>query len=441
MKKKMSLLLAGCMAVSLLVGCGNSAGTEDAEQTTQQAAVENAGEEGGEQVHLTFLTTEASGDEQKLEYYENFIAAFEEKNPGITVELLQGGDWQDMDTKLNAAMLSNTYPDIIFCPLNTFGQRAALGDFTDLTDYLAEWEDTDDLIDASVKIGQYMGVNYGLGGYPVPEIVMYRKDYFEEAGLDPSKPPKTWDELYEYAKKLAVKDENGTVVRGGFDVPLSDPNVTLMEAFLRQGGNQVVDENGEICIDQESAVEAMEFLKKFVEEGLTITYQRGTDDPVISGKSAMGIVYLDTVKKMLEEDPSLEEKVGFFPYLNGETEAAFTGYRVIALSETCQKKDAAWEFIKYFYNSDEMWDRYVKFGNIPVRKSLSDRYIEEDPELNEVVMESVEKGYGRPVCGWVSIFTKYEVQAYEEIMNGVKEPAQALKDAAEAARNEIEEQG
>ncbi len=36
--------------------------------------------------------------------------------------------------------------------------------------------------------------------------------------------------------------------------------------------------------------------------------------------------------------------------------------------------------------------------------------------------------------------TKYEVQAYEEIMNGVKEPEQALKDAAEAARAEIDSQ-
>lgn len=275
----------------------------------------------------------------------------------------------------------------------------------------------------------------------MPELVMYRKDYFEEAGLDPSKPPKTWDELYEYAKKLAVLDASGNVERGGFDVPISDPNVTLMEVFMRQAGNVIIDsEKEEICIDQESAVKAMEFLKKFVDEKLTVTYQRGTDDPVVSGKSAMGITYLDTAKKMLAEDPSLEEKIGFFPYLNGGEEASFTGYRVMAISETCKNKDAAWEFAKYFYDSDEMWERYEKFGNIPVRKSLSDKYVQENPELNKVVMQCVEKGTGRPVSGWVSIVTKYEVQAYEEIMNGVKEPEQALKDAAEAARAELDAQ-
>ena len=431
MKRGIALLTAGLMTVSMLAGCGNQKASGIQQEPVRQDK---------EQVHLTFLTTEA-GDEQRLEYYEKLIANFESKNPGITVEMLLGGDWQDMDTKLNAAMLSNTYPDVILCPLNTFAQRAALGDFTDLSPYLGDWKDKEDIFDASINIGKYQGISYGIGGYPVPELVMYRKDYFEEAGLDPSKPPKTWDELYEYAKKLAVLDASGNVERGGFDVPISDPNVTLMEVFMRQAGNVIIDsEKEEICIDQESAVKAMEFLKKFVDEKLTVTYQRGTDDPVVSGKSAMGITYLDTAKKMLAEDPSLEEKIGFFPYLNGGEEASFTGYRVMAISETCKNKDAAWEFAKYFYDSDEMWERYEKFGNIPVRKSLSDKYVQENPELNKVVMQCVEKGTGRPVSGWVSIVTKYEVQAYEEIMNGVKEPEQALKDAAEAARAELDAQ-
>lgn len=431
MKRGIALLTAGLMTVSMLAGCGNQKASGIQQEPVRQDK---------EQVHLTFLTTEA-GDEQRLEYYEKLIANFESKNPGITVEMLLGGDWQDMDTKLNAAMLSNTYPDVILCPLNTFAQRAALGDFTDLSPYLGDWKDKEDIFDASINIGKYQGISYGIGGFPVPELVMYRKDYFEEAGLDPSKPPKTWDELYDYAKKLAVLDASGNVERGGFDVPISDPNVTLMEVFMRQAGNVIIDsEKEEICIDQESAVKAMEFLKKFVDEKLTVTYQRGTDDPVVSGKSAMGITYLDTAKKMLAEDPSLEEKIGFFPYLNGGEEASFTGYRVMAISETCKNKDAAWEFAKYFYDSDEMWERYEKFGNIPVRKSLSDKYVQENPELNKVVMQCVEKGTGRPVSGWVSIVTKYEVQAYEEIMNGVKEPEQALKDAAEAARAELDAQ-
>lgn len=293
MKKGIALLLTGCILMSMLTGCGNST-----DNKTEEVSGQGRQEENQEQVHLTFLTNEAAGDEQHLEYYEQLISNFESKNPGITVELLQGGDWQDMETKLNAAMLSNTYPDVILCPLNTFGQRAALGDFMDLSEYIEGWEDKEDIFDASIDIGKYQGISYGIGGFPVPEVVMYRKDYFKEAGLDPNSPPETWEELYDYAKKLVVMDDSGNVERGGFDVPISDPNVTLMEVFMRQAGNKIIDsEKGEICIDQPSAIKAMEFLKKFIDEKLTITYQRGTDDPVLSGKSAIGIVYLDSAKK------------------------------------------------------------------------------------------------------------------------------------------------
>ena len=423
------------LAATMVMGCGNDGGKQNS------VIKSDAADEKSETVELTFLTNEASGDEKKLEYYEQLIEKFETEYPGISIELLQGGDWQDMDTKLNAAMLSNTYPDIILAPLNTVSQRASMGDFTDLSEYLSGWEDREDILKASINIGTYKGINYGIGAFPVPEIIMYRKDYFAEAGLDPEQPPETWEQMYEAAKKLVVYDESGNVERGGFDVPVSDPNVTLMEVFLRQGGNPVIDrETDEICFDQESGVRAMEFLKRFIDEKLTITYQRGTDDPILSGKSAMGIVYVDAVRKLLKDDPTLRDKVGFIPYLDGGEKVAFTGYRVISLSESCKNKDAAWEFIKYFYNADEMWERYEEINYIPVRKSLSSQYMQEDPELNTIVMDSVEHGCGRPVSGHVSLITKYEVQAYEEIMNDVKEAEQALKDAAESARNEIASQ-
>ena len=33
-------------------------------------------------------------------------------------------------------------------------------------------------------------------------VMWYNKDAFKKAGLDPDKPPKTWPELFEAAKKL-----------------------------------------------------------------------------------------------------------------------------------------------------------------------------------------------------------------------------------------------
>jgi len=431
MKKKISLIIIMMLILSMLSGCGGSSQESSVNQS------ENT-EKAKENVKLTLMTTEASGEEA-LAYYEELIDKYETDHPGVEIELIQGGNWQDVEAKLSAASLSNTYPDILLVPLSALGSRAALGEYADLTDYIANWEDADDIMPAAIDIGKYKGTSVAIGAYPVPEIIMYRKDFFIEAGLDPDKPPTTWDELYEYATKLAQVDENGEVIRGGFDVPLSENNMTLAEAFLRQNGNYVVDpETEELFLTDQSSIETFEYLKQFIDMKLTVPYQRsGNDDPVLTGKSAMGIVYPSAVAELLADDPDLRENLGFIPFVENEQKGSFCGYRLMMISEESQYKDEAWDFITSYYDTDEMWKRYELFNHTPIRLSMSEEFIELDPELNQALIDCVEYGAGRPVVSWLPILTKYQIQAYEEIMNDVKPASQALSDAEAAIKEEL----
>ena len=58
MKKGIALLLTGCILMSMLTGCGNST-----DNKTEEVSGQGRQEENQEQVHLTFLTNEAAGDE------------------------------------------------------------------------------------------------------------------------------------------------------------------------------------------------------------------------------------------------------------------------------------------------------------------------------------------------------------------------------------------
>ena len=53
----------------------------------------------------------------------------------------------DQETKLNAAVLSDTYPDVIQLVLAEVGSRGALGDFEKLDGYVEGWEEKEDLFD------------------------------------------------------------------------------------------------------------------------------------------------------------------------------------------------------------------------------------------------------------------------------------------------------
>jgi len=84
--------------------------------------------------------------------------------------------------------------------------RVELGHIIPLDDYFDSWEDSDNLVEGMVDYGMFDEQLYGLGYNSSPPVFVWRKDYFEEAGLDPELPPQNWEEMLEYAEKLTITD-------------------------------------------------------------------------------------------------------------------------------------------------------------------------------------------------------------------------------------------
>lgn len=93
---------------------------------------------------------------------------------------------------------------------------------------------------------------------PCVTTLAYRKDLFREAGLDPSRPPQTWEELYDYAIKLTdpAKGQYGFGIYGAWQ----------MTNFLWQGGSDVVveGEDGQwhAVFNDDKAVNTLRFLRR-----------------------------------------------------------------------------------------------------------------------------------------------------------------------------------
>ena len=58
---------------------------------------------------------------------------------------------------------------------------------------------------------------WAVGNKILVRALFWRKDIFQDAGLDPEKPPKNWDELIEYARRIAdpARDKYGISMAGG----------------------------------------------------------------------------------------------------------------------------------------------------------------------------------------------------------------------------------
>ncbi|WP_405084985.1 ABC transporter substrate-binding protein [Microbispora sp. NBC_01389] len=130
-----------------------------------------------------------SGDATAASYIEKAKADFAKKHPGVTVEFV-AQPFDQYYTLLGTAIQSSTGPDVML--FNGGGQlRDRVDALLPIDEYVAEDRQRLAGWDAFSKDGKVYAAPVTLQGHPI----YYNKEIYEKAGLDPAKPPATWDEL------------------------------------------------------------------------------------------------------------------------------------------------------------------------------------------------------------------------------------------------------
>ena len=197
-----------------------------------------------------------------------------------------------------------------------------------LDDYLEDWHLYEEVPEKlwPVVTGPD-GRRYG-ALYTWPTLfLVYRKDLFEEAGLDPNRPPQTWDELYRYAQKLSDPNmvvETADDPRAGFGqmgMFLQTSGSWILSNFIWQAGGDLVrkrdDGRWEAVFNDASAVQALEFYRRLRWSrwtrcmsddcrGKNITYDL-TEDMLSSGIARCGVCSEEvTVQELRNQDRLFE---------------------------------------------------------------------------------------------------------------------------------------
>ena len=137
------------------------------------------------------------------DYINNIIKEFEKDHPDVTVE------WVDipynaLKQKLTAAIAGGVPPDVV--NLNSefaqvLAQNYALLDM----DKAVPDEKKKLYFEGLWNAARFRNTNYAVPWYVTTRVVMYNRDLFEKAGLNPDKPPVTWDEVGEFARIIKQK--------------------------------------------------------------------------------------------------------------------------------------------------------------------------------------------------------------------------------------------
>jgi multiple sugar transport system substrate-binding protein len=148
--------------------------------------------------------------DQEDAWYKKAVAAFNKAQDKVVLKhlIVPADIW---DQKMKAAQAAGKAPDVYTVNYSKVPGFARTGVIQSLDPLIpaAKWAGLREPVLASVR---HKGRTYGYPMLVEPSAVLfYRKDMFTRAGLDPGKPPATWQELIDYGRKLTTGDVAGVV--------------------------------------------------------------------------------------------------------------------------------------------------------------------------------------------------------------------------------------
>src|SRR5438046_4234760 len=178
---------------------------------------------------------------------DGLAADFEKENPGIKVRPIYAGAYQEAITKALTAAKGGDAPTtavLLSTDMYTLIDEDAVVPFDT---YIKTPEDqawVKGFYSAFMENSQTGGKTWGIPFQRSTIVLYWNKEMFKEAGLDPNKPPATWAEQVELAKKLTKRDASGNVTRWGVQVPSSGFPYWLFQGFTTQNDVLLMNEAG-----------------------------------------------------------------------------------------------------------------------------------------------------------------------------------------------------
>ncbi|GAA1504009.1 multiple sugar transport system substrate-binding protein [Agromyces terreus] len=374
------------------------------------------------------------------------VPEFEEANEGVTVDV-EFVDWGDLSTRLSTAFAGGTAPDVFGHGNAAAAGFADAGRVLNLDDYVATLDpaDVDDMVlldHGKVDGSQYIVPLRGFG-----QLLAYRTDLLEEAGIDEA--PTDWADLQAAADKLTVR-EGDQITRSGVIITADNPT-SMSQAFgsaLFQNDGDFLSEDGtEVTWDSPEAIEALDFLVGLyngddaVATGLNEPIAgSGAQHPLATGRAAMAFVDDATLKTIYEQAPEIAEKIAVAPPLEEEKQASFGGAgNGLFISADSKAPDAAWEFIEFLTSAEKAKEYVQVVGGIPARASLAD-----DADLAAVpyikpFADALPYFQGNPnVPAWTQLRDLLSVEL-EKALHGAVSPEEALTGSAKAGQELLSE--
>ena len=392
MRKGVVLSMVAALSLGLLAGCSGGSSSKTSKEAASKDDVKVW-------VQFSDETSEGKAWEQVV---QNFNKKYKGKYKVVTEYIPRSGSGGGYEDKVNAAITTNSLPDVITLDGPNTAAYAKSKVITPLDDYLKD-NNMEDVLDSIKQQGTYDGKFYAFGYSESNVGIYYNKKMFKEAGIDESslptlKKPWTWDEFKAISKKLKDHFKEAAI-----DFRLNSNDEMLPYAYMPliwSNGGRVVNEDGtkaEGYFNSKESTQAVQFIQDLVKEGYTTVspvekgFETGQYPMVLSG--SWTIADLQTNYKDID--------FGILPYpVSNKTKKLVSpsGSWQLAVTTKSNKKDAAAEFVKFATNTES--SEILSLGNsvLPIRKSTIENIKDKVSEPMRFLMEqNAATAHARPV--------------------------------------------
>jgi multiple sugar transport system substrate-binding protein len=353
--------------------------------------------------------------------WQALIDDFQASHPDVRVRLVEGPAPTDTrEDMYSVSFLSGEAAyDIVYCDVVWIPKFAAAGWLLDLTDRVGA-ADAGDFLPADLQAGTYHGRLYRMPAFTDAGVLYYRKD------LMPA-PPETFDDLQRLSRELQTPNRWGFLWQGKQYEGLI---TVFLEVLWGFGGDWIDADSRQVRLDQPEAVRAVEFLKQSIgtisPEAVTTYAEEDTRTLFQNGRSVFlrnwPYVWTVTSQTSLRK----EDRVGMAPVVHapGQRSSATLGGWGFAISKFTRHPEAAWQFVRFLTDVEQMRKIQLRMGRIPARRSLV-------PAEFVPILESARARPAIPEYAQASDILQRWLSA---ALTGRAEPVEALRHAAQETR-------
>lgn len=344
-------------------------------------------------VKLTYWTWADNPVHQKMSV--DAVDMFNKAQSFITVELDATAAVMEVMKKTVVAFAAGSAPDVGSTVQTHVQEFHDNGILHPAEEFFGKWDGRGDYFPNVVeamrsKPGQ--PVLY-LPNAILPYVLYYRADWLEEAKL---KPPATYDEFIETARKLnKPPDHSGYALRGADYYGLQ-----VIEPIWGSAGVKFVDEGGKVDFDSPEAVSVME---KWV--GM-FTKDKSAQPTAVSDRYPQLFALMQASKAAMwiygthahpQLDAALGGKIQVVPTPRVKDKPCMLanpeGPMIIS---SCKEKEAAWEFLVHMASGQPARIFTQGRGLLPVRKSISADPVFEQNRFFKVAIASAASWWRPP---------------------------------------------